>query len=411
MRSLSIRRPAGILLFTALIFSIQSFSVFSQTIQEYQSLKTEAAALNQQQKFVESYPILEKLIILGPDDAEVQFMWGFALLGKAANSKDEAATKQLRIKARNAFIRSRELGNSEPLVGALIASLPEDGSSSGNFSKHLDAEKAMREAEGFFAQGKMDEALANYQKALKLDPTIYEAALFSGDVYTTKENFEQAEFWYQKAIAINPDRETAYRYSATPLMKQQKFDLARDRYIESFITEPYSRFSVVGISQWAQATGAKLGHPKIDVPASVGTAANGDINISIGSGGTDDGSFAWTAYGMARATWQSGKSGLSENFKKAFPGEKEYRHSLAEEYEALKMAASILKERMKAKDNPVKKLHPQLEVLLKLYDDGLIEPYILLAKADRGIARDHPAYLKQNRDKLRQYVLKYVIVK
>ena len=411
MNSLLPKRSAGIFFLLILIIGLSSFSLFAQVPQEYAAMKAQVAELHQQQKFVESYPILEKLIIIDPDDADVQFMWGFALLGKAANSKDQTVNMQLRVKARKAFIRSRELGKTDPLLTALIVSLPEDGSSSGSFSDHLEAENAMKDAEAFFVQGKMDEALANYQKALKLDPTIYEAALFSGDVYVTKGNFEQAEVWYQKAIAIDPGRETAYRYSATPLMKQQKYDQARDRYIEAFITEPYNRFSTVGITQWAQMTGARLGHPKIDIPVGVGTGANGNININLNIGGADDGSFAWTAYGLARAKWQSGKTGLSETFKKAFPNEKEYRHSLAEETEALKLAVSTLKVRMSEKDNPVKKLNSQLEMLVKLYDEGLIESYILLAKPDQGIARDHTVYLKQSRDKLRLYVLKYVITK
>ena len=48
-------------------------------------------------------------------------------------------------------------------------------------------------------------------------------------------------------------------------MKQKKYDLARDRYVEAIITEPYSQLSQ-GNQQWAQATGAKLGHPEVDIP-------------------------------------------------------------------------------------------------------------------------------------------------
>ncbi len=94
----------------------------------------------------------------------------------------------------------------------------------------------MSQAETLFSQGNLDQALASYQKALQLDRELYDAALFTGDVYTQKGDFVQAEVWYQKAIAIDPNREIAYRYSAAPLMKQHKYDLARDRYMESFIT-------------------------------------------------------------------------------------------------------------------------------------------------------------------------------
>lgn len=406
MRSSILQKSVFVLL---LVFFVASgnVSIFAQS-KDDEAIYQQVVKLSAEQKFTEALPLLEKIIVVYADDAEAQFYYGSALLGKAAASKDEAANKQLRIRARNAYIKSRELGNTAPIVTALISSLPEDGSSSGAFSSHLEAENAMRDAEALFAQGKLDDALATYQKALKLDPTIYEAALFSGDVYMNKGDYGQAEIWYQKAIAIDPNRETAYRYSATPLMKQKKYEQARDRYIEAFISEPYNRFSPAGISQWAQVTGAQLGHPKIDIPANVGKGSNGNLQISVGDGGDDDGSFAWTTYGMMRAVWQLG-DGLSDKFKKAYPAEKTYRHSLAEEAEALRITASTLKSRMAEKNSPVKKLNPQLATLIKLYDEGLIEAYVLMAMPDQGIAQDHPAYLKQNREKLKLYVAKYVI--
>ncbi len=408
----SVQRAGSLLLAFIFLIALQNFT--PAQAEDYDALKLQAATLVQKHNITDAFPILEKLIKLNPNDADVQFMYGFSLLAKSAETKDADLQRQMTIRARNAFLRSKQLGNTEPVLDALIASIPVEGAvdtGRNAFSKSNEAETMMKEAEGYFAKGQFDEAIAAYQKALKLDPNIYEAALYSGDAYKQKENFEQAEVWYQKAIAIDPSRETAYRYSATPLMIQKKYDQARDRYIEAFITEPYSRFSSAGLGNWAQATGAVLGHPRIDIPASVGKGSTGNTTIALGMGDSDNGSFAWTAYGLSRALWVGGETGLSEKFKKAYPNEKEYRHSLAEEYEALKLAVSTLKTRMKEKDNPVKKLHPQLEVLIKLADDGMLEPFIIISMPDRGIVQDHAAYLKQNREKMKQYVLKYLIRK
>jgi hypothetical protein len=54
-------------------------------------------------------------------------------------------------------------------------------------------------------------------------------------------------------------------------------------------------------------------------------------------------------------------------------------------------------------------LNPALVKLKRLNDEGLLEAYILLARPDNGIAADHPAYLKENRDKLRRYMIQYVM--
>ena len=392
--------------FAVLLFCLsavwQPVAVAAQSGESIQELRQRAAELTKQQKYTEALPILQKLAIAEPDNPETHFYLGFALIAQANVTKDDAARKALRVRARNAFIKAKELGVQEPVIDALIQNTPADGSDGKAFSQHAEANKLMTEAEALFSQGKLDDALRNYQKALQLDPKIYEAALFSGDVHNHRGDFQQAETWYQKAIAIDPTRETAYRYSATPLMKQRKYDQARDRYIEAYITEPYNKYSVAGLTQWAQATSTRLAHPAIDIPTDVTFDEKGDAKINLDMsallGGKDDGSFAWISYGATRSTWRK------EKFAKTFPQEKTYRHSLAEEADALRSVVALA-----TGDKKVKKLSPSMEKLKKLNDEGLLEAYILLARPDEGIAADHPAYLKRNRDKLRRYVVEYVL--
>ena len=237
------------LLVTLLVFilsSVTSAATQAQTTESIAELKRRASELMEQTKYTEALPLLEKIATLEPNDGETQFYLGFALIGQATNTKDDAARKALRIRARNAFVKAKSLEFDEPRLDALIQSLPEDGSDAAGFSSNSKADELMKEGEALLSQGKADEALKKYQQALEVDPKSYHAALFSGDIYLQKQDFAQAEIWYQKAIAIDPNRETAYRYSATPLMKQRKIEAARDRYVEAFITEPYNRFA----SRW-----------------------------------------------------------------------------------------------------------------------------------------------------------------
>ena len=391
-----------ITLITLLLLSVFLTSpTQAQTDESVADLKRRASELLKQTKYTEALPVLEKIATLEPNDGETQFYLAFALLGQATNTKDDAARKALRIRARNAFLKAKSLNFNEPKLDALILSVPEDGSDASGFSSNADANRLMKEGEALFSEGKADEALKKYQQALELDPKLYHAALFCGDIYLQKQDFAQAEVWYQKAIAIDPDKETAYRYSATPLMKQRKTDAARDRYIEAFITEPYNRFARGGLIQWAQATQTSLAHPQIDIPTNVTFDEKGDAKINLDAsallGGKDDGSFAWISYGTTRSGWRK------EKFAKTFPNETGYRHSLAEEADALRSVLSV------AADKKTKDLSPSLAKLKKLNDEGLLEAYILLARPDDGIILDHPAYLKQNRDKLRRYMMQYVV--
>jgi tetratricopeptide (TPR) repeat protein len=404
---------AILLVVFAVCLSAAVFPPFAKAQTEnIEALETRAIQLLEQNKYTEALPLMEKLAVAKPDDPDVQFYLGFCILAQSVGTKDEAARRQLRIRARQIFIKAKALGRDDQLVNSLIETIPPDGSQKAKFSENKEANSLMEEGETAFTQGKNDEALSLYQKALKIDPKLYYAALFSGDVYLQKGDFANAEIWYQRAIAIDPNIETAYRYSATPLMRQRKYAEARDRYVEAFITDPFSRLAAGGLEQWAETAQKGLGHPKIDIPASVGKNADGGTTITLGTGDKDmeDGSFAWTAYAMHKALWQTGSDGkLSDYFKKAYPNERVYRHSLAEEFEALKMTVTILKERMKDKNSKIKTLNPSLALLVELHDKGLLEAYILLAKMDRGIAEDYRPYLQKNRAKLRQYVIEYVI--
>jgi len=395
-------RKLLVTLLTLLFLSVVIASPTQAQTEGTAELKRQATALLKENKYTEALPILEKIAAAEPNDGETQFFLAFALIGQATNTKDNAARKALRIRARQAFVKAKALNYDEPKIDAMILGLPEDGSDSPGFTSNAKANQLMEEGEALFSQGKPDEALKKYQDALELDPKLYSAALFSGDIYLQKEDYAKAEIWYQKAIAIDPDKETAYRYSATPLMKQRKIDEARDRYIEAFISEPYNRFARGGLIQWGQATQTSLAHPEITIPTNVTFDDKGDAKINLDAsallGGKDDGSFAWISYGATRSTWRK------EKFAKTFPNEKTYRHSLAEEADALRSVLSVA-----TADKKDKKLSPSLTRLKKLDEEGLLESYILLAQPDEGIAQDHPAYLKQNREKLRRYMLQYVV--
>ena len=360
-----------------------------------------AVELIRQGNFVAALPLLEKLSAASPEDGQLTFFLGYAVLGQAKTLKDAEARRAARVRARALMLKARELGFDDPLMRSILESLPPGGGRDDVFSQHPQADAAMRDAESAFAQGKTEEALAAYQSALRHDPKLYEAALFSGDMYLKKEQFDKAAEWYAKAIEIDPDRETAYRYSATPLMRQKRYDDAKARYVEAVVAEPYNRLTWAGLAQWARAAGVRLAHPEIEIPT--GFSAEGNkmtISLDPKLAMKDDGTAAWVVYGLTRSVWHT------EKFAKEFPAEKQYRHTLREEAEALRSVATSVREQQKA--GKIKTLDANLARLVRLHDEGLLEAYVLLARPDEGIAEDYAAYRKANRDKLRRYLVEYV---
>jgi tetratricopeptide (TPR) repeat protein len=223
-----------------------------------------------------------------------------------------------------------------------------------------------------------------------------------GDSYFKLKTYDKAGEWFAKAIKIDADKETAYRYWGDSLMAEGKMMEARSKFIEAYIVQPYTKTSGFALQNWAKANKVQIGHPLIQSPNSVTKKDDKNITITIDSKADDsDGRSAWMIYDLNRASWQG------DEFKKRFPNEKAYRHTVTEEAEGLGMVVTSLEGIQSSKK--LQKIDPALQTLVKLKRDGLLEPFVLLAKADNGIAQDYYPYLKDHRDKLRKYMEDYVV--
>lgn len=351
-----------------------------------------ALKLYEASKYADALPLLERLAVKYSEDPVVLSRLGFTLYVTSATLKDPAERRKIRERARAILIKSEQHGDNSNLTHAALDALNSPDTTDIPFSNIRDAEKSIRDGETAFASGDLDAALAHYKHALELDPHLYEAALYAGDMYFKKgyamtdksaggELMDKAGEWFARAVAINPDRETAYRYWGDALMWQDRREDARAKFVEAIVAEPYMRSSWMGLSQWAQKYGVQLAHLRVDVPKD---AAASDP--------------AWGSYVATRAEWRS------RRFAAEFPGEGGYRHSLAEEAAALRAVAVAASSSAWAG----KELTPTLANLIGLNKAGLLEAYVLFALTDEGIARDYAAYRKTNRDRLRRYLLDYV---
>lgn len=381
---------------------------------DYAAERRRAMELYDQNKFADAIPIFEKLVTIKNNDVDVWERLGWATLVVAGSMQDPAQRKQARERARRALLRAQQLGDDSNLLhqGLQILAGPDQADLS--FSVNKEADVAMREGEAAHSRGDLDQALAKYRRALELDPKLYEAALFAGDMEFKKgynstdpqyrsAAFDRSGVWFAKAIAIDPNRETAYRYWGDALDAQGKTNDALDRFVEAIIADPYNRSPYVGLTQWAQRHKVQLGHPKIEPPTAPTTQGDKTtVNVDPRTLNSTDGSNNWLMYSLTRVAWSKG------DFFRNYPGEKTYRHSLKEEAAALRMVADACAKDLQS--GKVKALEPSLAMLVKLNEDGFIEPYVLFARPNQGIARDYPAYRATNRDKLKRYWLSVVII-
>jgi tetratricopeptide (TPR) repeat protein len=412
----------GKFLLLALVLAMP-IQTLAQATADQETERQRAYQLYDQSKFAEALPILEKLVSVYPSNAGLLERVGWATFVVSASIKDPEARKKARDRARGFLTKARDLGDNSELLRAGLEALSRPDIIEQPLSPIKEADAAMREGEEAHSRGDLDKAIKGYQRALQLDPKLYLAALFTGDMYfkksfQTNDSTEKkqlmaaAEEWFGRAIKIDENIETAHRYWGDALDVQGRSEEARDRFVDAIIAEPYNQRAYVGLTQWGDRHKVLLGHPKIEIPTNVTSKKPGEINITVddlGLKGSDgDGSAAWIMYGIIRSAWMDRKDGhRSEKFARAYPNESAYRHSLAEEVEALRGVLESVQ--VQAKEKRIKNLTSSLQNLIELNEAGLMEAYILFVRPDEGIGRDYVAYRKSNREKLKQYWLKFVV--
>lgn len=389
---------AGLIVVTVLLQG--AAPVHAQTSDDFQRALKEALQFYDEGRYIDAYPLFQHLLEVEPKNLVVKSHLCFTLFTMSAVQEDPQRAAGIRVQSRKCLLEDQALGDKSPLAQVLLDSIPENGGGP-TYSNRKDVDSAMKSGEAAFAKGDLDAAVESYQWALLLDPKQYYAALFMGDVHYRRKESEQAGIWFARAIAVDPDTETAYRYWGDALSDSGKEGEAVQKYIDAVVAQPYLRQSWTGLMYIAKRKGVQLVQPKIASPDS--HSSNGpqtNITIDESTLSKKDGSSAWMVYELSRAQWHG------EKFKKEYPGEDTYRHSLKEEAESLELVANSVDEQMKS--GAIGSMNPALAILLKLKQEGLVEAYVLISAADDGIAKDYSAYRDDHRELIRRYIVEYI---
>lgn len=214
-------------------------------------------------------------------------------------------------------------------------------------TQSVPAQQTLRDsATALFNAGDHRAALDGYQAALARDSTLYHAALFSADTYIHLGPTDSMFAWYRRATELEPGNETAWRYWSYQLDKQGEADEAMLKALQAVIAEPYTRIAWDGITRWTGRRKIPLGFPP------VGIDPNGGDSLATP---------AQQAFDSVRAAFAAGGA------------------------------------------------EPRTRFIGDLDAAGMLEPFILFARADEGIAEDFPGYRAGNAQQLRLFLLEWFV--
>ncbi|HUF04807.1 MAG TPA: tetratricopeptide repeat protein [Aridibacter sp.] len=353
--------------------------------------RAEAIKLIEENKYLEALPILERIILSYPSDAELWAHFGIALITNSTVLLTPEERKTEQEKAIKALMRAKQLGTDNDRALDLLDQFESADGSDNFISDDPEVEKALREGEAYFGRGEYDEAFKAYERAHKIDPKSYEAVLFMGDCFYAQKKFKEAEPWFAKAVALDPDREMAHRFWGDALLLQEKYGEARDKFVDAIIAEPYGRMGWSSLARWAESTETELGVYQIVPP---GNDDGGPVEIKADLLKAEDGTVHWREYSRALAARPMAASVPLPKF--------------ADDIAAWRSVAAAFRKDLKA--GRIKYPDHNLVNLIRLDDLGLLEAYVFLVRPRNHYGADYVAYREKNREKIRTFILRFVII-
>jgi tetratricopeptide (TPR) repeat protein len=344
-----------------------------------------AAQLFLRGEALSALPLFQSLSDNSPDDASVLGLLAQCLWFKSGTNVSPEESLALMQQAGKAAKRAWQLGDSTPATQSLLAKANAPNLTPRTFSTNSEADKSMKTGEQALGTGNLDAAIAAYSAALQSDPKLHAAADYIGNTYLRKNDADRAGEWFAKAAAMNPNDPAAYRDWGNGLLFTGHMEEARAKLVEALVTLP-APDCWNALAGWATKANYRIAPPRIDRPT-----------VTTATEPAEDGRAAWANYSKVRASWHDSL------FSQKYPAEKQYRHTLAEEADALNAVANAAASQNSAH------LDPQLATLITLQKAGLLEAWILINGGDAGIVRDYASYRDTHRDQLRTYVERYVI--
>ncbi len=251
--------------------------------------------------------------------------------------------------------------------------------------------------EEFYKNKDYKNALVFYEKAISISDSLYVAYLHAGDCHLMQNNLSEAIANYELALTKNPFDYRPSFYLGTAYSRLQDFEKAKTNYINALILKPRHPNLINVLTLMSNMLNIKINSQTFE-PKSLVKQEGDNIEIYLDLQNDP----VWMAYAFAKAIWLSeedvrikitGKVDTEWNSQ----AEKQAIFSLMENYYSMV-------EKGKTANNEY------LDLILKIVKEGYLTEFVIYeiaSKMDPDIVLKMPLNL---RNRIREYVKKYVIV-
>jgi tetratricopeptide (TPR) repeat protein len=351
--------------------------------------------LYKEHKLAEAAEWWMKVVIKYPGDMDAHEALGASLLNRAALQGDRNKKTSDRLLARAELVRAQELGNNSDLCRILLSTIPEDGSEVRQPTNRTVSAILLQTAP---AQRDL-ETVGEYAFVMEHEAGNYFLEVGIGIAYARLKQWDKAEEWYVRALQTSPDGSLVYGNWADMLVSMGRMKEAREKLILGlFISDNDWLFR-----RWLAKNHLELKKIDIKVPHEYPTGKTGTmIVVDPAWLGKGDGRDAWLMYPKTRRLWKNEK--YFNEFHMIG-----YRHSLAEETDALSQVVAAFKESMAKGD--VEEPDPALVLLSRFQENGLLEAFVVLAERDldQDLSSEVLFFRNKHRDKLMEFADKYIV--
>ncbi|MET0982133.1 MAG: tetratricopeptide repeat protein [Telluria sp.] len=187
-------------------------------------------------KYQEAFERFEAARVAAPQ-AALPLSAAAALLQDLSTRVAPKQTAELRDRARQLAQRALALDADDALAQEALRKLDEDAPSPLR-EPNPAAAKVLDEAEVFFSERRLAEALVKYKEAMALDPLISMPWVGAGDCHFFQKQWSDAEQFFRRATELEPRNSQAWRFLSDALVMQDKRKAGEQALVSAIAADP-----------------------------------------------------------------------------------------------------------------------------------------------------------------------------